>query len=374
VSFVTAAAYLPWLLLSLPAGALVDRHERVGLLWRARAVQAAVAGALAALALTGHAGVAVLAVAVFCLGACAVVADNAAQALLPALVPEALLHKANGHQNAAVTVGRQFVGPPVGGFLSAIAVGLPFVVDACSFAVSAALVAGLPRRPLPPAQRASGLRWLLRHRLLRLLALLLGVNTFCFQLGMVALVLVAARTPHLGTRGYGLLLAAAACGGVLGGLGNAWLIARIGRLPALVGALALGAPAFGGIAFGPPAWVLGGLLAVAGFATTGWNVVTVSLRQQLVPPGMLGRVNAVYRMVGWGLMPLGAVAGGLVAHRFGVCAPFGVAGAVRGVALVVVLPFLVAAAREGLTPSGSAERIVHRGWSAAPARGANNDR
>ena len=56
-------------------------------------------------------------------------------------------------------------------------------------------------------------------------------------------------------------------------------------------------------------WVVAG----QGFAVAMWNVVTVSLRQQIVPAGLLGRVNSVYRMLGWGLMPLGAVAGGFVA-------------------------------------------------------------
>jgi MFS family permease len=340
VSVVAAAAYLPWLLLSLPAGALVDRYDRVGLMWRAQAAQAVVAGVLALLALRGHAGVVTLAGAVFCLGACAVVCDNAAQAVLPSLVPKALLHRVNGRQSAAVTVGRQFVGPPVGGVLSGIAVGLPFVVDAVSFGLSAGLVAGLPRRPVPRAADGSGLRWLLRHRLLRTLALLLGVNTFCFQLGMVTLVLLATQALHLSTRGYGLLLAGAALGGVLGGLVNARVIARIGTLPALLGALTISAVAFAAIGASPDAFTLGALLAVNGFATTLWNIVTVSLRQDLVPAHLRGRVNSVYRMLGWGLMPLGAVAGGLVAHRYGLRAPFPVAAVLRGIALLAALPVL----------------------------------
>jgi predicted MFS family arabinose efflux permease len=74
-----------------------------------------------------------------------------------------------------------------------------------------------------------------------------------------------------------------------------------------------------------------------------WNIVTVSLRQQIVPSELLGRVNSVYRMLGWGLMPLGALAGGLVAHTFGLRAPFPVAGVLRGIALLVALPVLVRA-------------------------------
>jgi hypothetical protein len=75
-----------------------------------------------------------------------------------------------------------------------------------------------------------------------------------------------------------------------------------------------------------------------------WNVVTVSLRQRVVPDELLGRVNSAYRMIGWGMIPLGALAGGFVAQLGGLRAPFLVAGIGRGVLLLVLLPFLINAA------------------------------
>jgi MFS family permease len=354
VSVVSAATFLPWLLLSLPAGALVDRHDRVGLMWRSQAVQAVLVGAVAVLAAAGLVGVGVLAAAAFGLGACEVVFTNAAQAVLPDLVAKPLLHKANGAQQTAMVIGQQFVGPPVGSLLFALAVALPFGLDAGTFALSAVLLATLPRRggariehPPMRAAIADGLRWLTRHRLLRTLAILLGVNTFCGQLGNATLVLLATGTLHLGARGYGVLLAGAAVGSLLGGLVNARIVARIGALPALLAALATNAVAFVGIGLNPDAVVLGALLAATGFVTTLWNIVTVSLRQQAVPSELLGRVNSVYRMLGWGLIPLGALAGGLVAHLFGLRAPFPVAGVLRGIALLVAAPVLVRELRSG---------------------------
>nr|SBP01043.1 Antibiotic efflux protein [Nonomuraea gerenzanensis] len=352
VSVVSAATFLPWLLLSLPAGALVDRYDRVALMWRAQAVQAVLVGGVAVLAAAGLVSVPVLAVLAFGLGACTVVFANAAQAVLPDLVAKPLLHRANGHQQVITTIGLQFAGPPVGGLLFAIAVALPFGLDAASFVLSAALLATLPRRRSartghPPLRTAiaDGLRWLARHRLLRTLALLLGVNTFCWQLGNVSLVLLATQALHLDAPGYGLLLAGAAVGSLLGGLLGAPVVERMGALPALLTALVTNVGTFVGIGLSPNAFVLGALLAVTGFVTTLWNVVTVSLRQQIVPSELLGRVNSVYRMLGWGLMPLGALAGGLVTHAFGVHAAYPVAGAVRGVFLVVALPVLIQAMR-----------------------------
>jgi MFS family permease len=352
ISLVTAATYLPWLLLSLPAGAVVDRYDRVSLMWRSQAIQAVIVGVVAVLAAVGAVGIPVLAVMAFGLGACEVVFGNAAQAILPEIVPKSLLHKANGTQYSITTVGQLFLGPPVGSLLFAIAIALPFGMDAGSFALSAALLATLPRRPRTttehPSMRtaiADGLRWLTRHRLLRTLALLLGVNNFCFQLGAVTLVLLATQTLHLSARGYGLLLAAAAIGSVVGGMVNARIVARIGALPALLAALGANVVIFEAIAVSPDAIVLGALLALNGFATTMWNVVTVSLRQQVVPSEFLGRVNSIYRMIGWGMIPLGALTGGLIAHLLGLRAGYSVAGVIRGLALIVALPVLVSAVR-----------------------------
>ncbi|MEV0823587.1 MFS transporter [Nonomuraea rubra] len=354
VSVVSAATFLPWLLLSLPAGVLVDRYDRVRLMWRAQAIQAMIVGAIAILVAFDRIDVPVLAVLAFALGACTVVFSNAAQAVLPDLVAKPLLHQANGHQQAITTVGLQFAGPPVGGLLFAIGAALPFGLDAASFALSAVLLASLARPGVPregghPPMRAAiadGLRWLARHRLLRTLAVLLGVNTFCWQLGNVSLVLLATQELHLDAPGYGLLLAGAAIGSLLGGLTGALVVERLGALPALLAALVTNVVTFVGIGLSPNAIVLGALLAVTGFVTTLWNIVTVSLRQQIVPSELLGRVNSVYRMLGWGLMPLGALAGGLVAHTFGVHAAYPVAGALRGIFLLAALPVLIRAMRD----------------------------
>jgi len=359
ISIVSAATYLPWLLLSLPAGAVVDRHDRVSLMWRSQAIQAIVVGVVAVLATLGRVGIPVLAVMAFGLGACEVVFTNASQAILPDIVPTPLLHKANGNQYTITTIGRLFLGPPLGSLLFAVTVALPFGLDAGSFALSAALLATLPRRPHrhiehPPIRTAvaEGLHWLTAHRLLRTLALLLGVNTFCFQLGNVTLVLLATQTLHLSARGYGLLLAGAAVGSVLGGLLSTRIVTRIGALPALLAALAANVIIFAGIGISPDAIVLGGLLALNGFVTTIWNIVTVSLRQQIVPTGLLGRVNSVYRLLGWGLIPLGALTGGFLAHQFGLRAPYPIAGALRGIALILALPVLVTAMRPASATPG----------------------
>ncbi len=355
VSVVTAAIFLPWMLLSLPAGAVVDRCDRVTLMWWAQAVQALVVVAVTIAVLLRRADIAVLGVAGLLIGSAEVIFSNAAQSVLPALVPPELLPKANGSQQVSLTVGESFLGPPVGSLLFAAAAALPFGLDAGSFAGSAALLARLPRtRPAPGdakpakirAQIAEGLRWLAGHRLLRVVAVLLGIYNFANQMGQAILVLLATQTLHVSARGYGLLLAASAVGSVIGGLVNPVLTRRLGLLPSLVLPAVVDAAAFVGIGLAPGPLVVAALLAVQGFSVTMWNVVTISLRQRIVPGHLLGRVNSVYRMLGWGLMPLGALAGGFVAHAAGLRAPYVVAGLLCLLSVLAALPLLLSAVRQ----------------------------
>jgi MFS family permease len=353
VSVVTAATYLPWMLLSLPAGVVVDRYDRATLMWRAQAVQAAVVTVIAILIVFREADIEVLAAAGLLLGSAEVVFSNAAQSILPALVPPELLPKANGSQQVSLTVGESFLGPPVGSLLFAAAAALPFGLDAGSFAGSAALLATLPRTRRAPAnsknkiraQIAEGLRWLAGHRLLRVVAVLLGIYNFANQMGQAILVLLATQTLHVSTRGYGLLLAASAVGSVVGGLVNPVLTRWLGLLPSLVLPALFDAAAFVGIGLAHGPVVVAALLAVQGFSAAMWNVVTISLRQRVVPAHLLGRVNSVYRMLGWGLMPLGALAGGFVAHAAGLRAPYVIAGFLCAFSALAALPLLVSASR-----------------------------
>ena len=349
VTAISTATYLPWLLLSLPAGTLVDRVDRIGLMWRTHAVAALIVAITAGLVALDRISIVSLAAMAFALGVCDVVFGNAAQAVLPDIVLRHQLHRANGHQQAVITAGQQFAGPPLGSSLFAVAAALPFGVDALSFLISAATLATIPRsgREQPPVRgaTASGLRWLVRHRLLRTLAALLGVNNFCGQMAYATLVLLATQTLHISIAGYGVLLAGAAIGSILGGLVNARIVRRFGALAALVTGLAASSVTFIGMGFSSGPIILGCLLTANGFATTMWNIVTTTLRQQLVPSTMLGRVNSVYRMLGWGLIPLGMLSGGLIAHSLGLRAPYLLAGTLRAIALLLALPVLLTCLR-----------------------------
>jgi MFS family permease len=347
ISLVTAAEFLPWLLLSLPAGVLVDRHDRATLMWRAQVLQGSVIAVLAVLVLLHWTDIAVLAVAAFGLGVGEVVFGNASQSVLPQLVRAEQLPEANGNQYAVQTIGQEFAGPPLGSVLFTAAAAVPFGLSAASFAGSAVLLARLPKHPpdtVPDgtvrSRVAEGLRWLLGNRLLRVVAVVLGVSSFCNTMGMATLVLLVTETLKVSSRFYGILLAAAAVGSVLGGLLNPRVTRRLGQVPSLVIAMGAVSVIYVGIGLAPNAPVLAALEVCNGFMVTMWNIVTVTLRQRIVPNEMLGRVNSAYRMIGWGLMPVGAVAGGLVAHVAGLRAPYVIAGVLCGITTLAALPLL----------------------------------
>jgi MFS family permease len=352
IALVSAAAFVPWLLLSLPGGVIVDRYDRAALMWRSQVVQGLIIAILALLVLVHAIGISLLIVAGFLLGAAEVIFSNAAQSVLPDLVPADKLPKANGNLQVSLTVGETFVGPPLGSVLFAVSRALPFGLDAASFFGSAALVSGLPKRAASAAEHApmlaqigEGLRYLGRHRLLRMAAILLGVMGFASQMGQATLVLLAVQTLHTGTRGYGLLWTASAVGAILGGMTNPVLTRKLGMMPSLIVSLLASAVVFAGLGLAPDAVVAGACFALNGYFVTMWNVVTVSLRQRIVPGELLGRVNSVYRMIGWGLMPLGAVTSGFVAREWGYRAPYTLGGILIAIVAVLATPTLVSIAR-----------------------------
>ena len=353
VSLVTAAAFLPWLLISLPAGAIIDRANHARVMWISQLGQAVVVAALAVAIAVGAVSVPLVIAAALLVGIGEVMFGNASQSIMPSAVRAEQLPRANGRLYIVQTISQSFAGPPLGSVLFVAAAALPFGVDAATFAVSAALIMTIPRRvEALPAPRASlrhsiaeGLRYLATHRLLRTLAVLLGLNNLAGTLGTATVVLFATQTLGMSEQLFGTLFLGSAVGAVLGGLVAPTVVRVMGELASTILAAGLMAAPYLAAAFVTNGFQLAALLAVTGFAVILWNVVTVSLRQRIVPPGLLGRVNSVYKMVGWGLIPVGAVLGGWVAATWGLRAPLPVAGGIRILVLLVFLPSLVGGMR-----------------------------
>lgn len=331
IGLVAFAGRFPWLLLSVPAGVITDRSDRRNLVVRADVFRLLLTFGVVGLILTLPSNIEaqsefdlalryILALSglAFLLGCAEVVRDNAAQTLMPSVVPADDLERANGRLWTVETVVGRFVGPPLAGFLIAYTLPAPFLLDAVAFGFAAFLVwcIALPPRVAPPkrswrVETMEGLRWLWERRVLRRLALSLGVINGLASLAATILVLVSQERLGLSATGFGLLLTAGAAGGVAGGLLCPAIVSRIGAQRSLT--LSLGIIPLPFIAMmAPNGFIVGFALFTQTFVGTLWNVVTVSYRQRTIPDDLLGRVNSVYRFFGWGTISLGALLGGVV--------------------------------------------------------------
>ncbi|MEU9572372.1 MFS transporter [Streptomyces massasporeus] len=362
VAGLTTVNMLPWLLFALPAGVLADRLDRRRIVLASNAVRAAALLA-AAVALADHRPLALLYALAFVLGIAETLADTAAPAMLPRLVDERQLERANGRLSAAQIVLNEMVGPPVAGLLVAVTAVAAVATGGTMYALAALLMLGLaplPRaaRPDVPGTRGgvlrdirAGLRFVLGHRTLRLTLAASTLYGLVFSATFSMLVLLSHHALGLDGTGYGLLLAAGSVGAVAG----SWLAPRaVGRLTALrLARWSLAASGAAYVALGllrqPALAALA--LAANGVFMMGWNIPVMSLRQRLTPEPLQGRVMSVSRLCSWGSMPVGATLGGLLAEALSVPAVFVVCGAVLVAgALLLLAPLREDAAAAGPSP------------------------
>ncbi len=339
VALVAVTQRLPWLLFTLPAGVITDRIDRRRAMVSMDVVRFAIT-LLVAFAVLGAQGTlpgpddvesvtgtrfglyAVVLIATLLLGMAEVLRDNSAQTILPNIVAADQLEKANGRMWSVEGVTNTFLGPPFGSILLLVAFSLPFFVDAATFFVAAALVFLIPGsfradRSDQPKQTfreelSEGVRWLMGHPLLRPMAIILGLMNGAMMIAMAPIVLFAQEVLDVGPLLFTILFFGSAVGGLIGGNVAPAVSTRLGSgtsLAIALGGLAISPALIGLIAWWPAVLVLLGIEAFLGIL---WNVITVSLRQTIIPEHLLGRVNSVYRFFAWGMMPIGAAIGGVL--------------------------------------------------------------
>ena len=340
VALVAVAQRLPWLLFTLPAGVITDRVDRrramvsmdvlrgILTLFVAFAVlrdQGALPGPDELDLVTGtNTGLFLIVLsATLLLGMAEVLRDNANQTIMPNIVRPDQLEKANGRVWSIEGIMNLFVGPPLGSLLILVAFSLPFFVDSATFFVAAAMVFLIPgsfraereadEQPQSFRQDlGEGVRWLMGHSLLRPMAIILGLMNGASMITGSVMVLFAQEVLGIGPFLFTVMFFGMAIGGFVGGNVASTISTRLGSGTCLALTL-LGTAAASLLIFVFPYWpvvmVTMGLVALLGIL---WNVITVSLRQTIIPPRLLGRVNSVYRFFAWGMMPIGAAVGGVL--------------------------------------------------------------
>jgi MFS family permease len=341
IATVAVASRLPWLVFTLPAGVITDRFDRRKIII-AMDITRAILAFLVAIAVTTQANnlpalnsiatsvnlqtnwflYTVLIVTALLFGCAEVLRDNSAQTFLPEVVEEDQLENANGKLWSVEFVTNSFIGPPLGSFLIGIFVFLPFYFDTLTFFVSAALVATLASvaRPIKEvkdkkavnfkAEIKEGFSWLWKHELLRPMAIILGCLNGLGAITAATFILFAQEILDTSVFIFAILGTAGAVGGTVGGILGPKISAKLGSGPSLYLTL-LSAPVITLIIGLTSSWQLFWALTAIGtcFAVL-WNVITVSLRQSIIPTHLLGRVNSVYRFFAWGSLPIGTLIGG----------------------------------------------------------------
>lgn len=349
VSITVAATYAAWLVVGLPAGTLVDRWPRRATMVAADLARVVLLAGMALAVWTHHANLPLLVVMVFFVGVAGCFFDPAAQAAVPAIVGRdaKALASANSRLWSLDLVGRSLVGPPLGAALFAVAAVLPFAANAATFAMSAVLLTGLTQLgrpsnggvPHPPVRQALavGVVYLVTHRKLRALTLGMAAFNLVYNVAYATLVLFAQDRLGVSDRGFGLLLAMLA----VGGLAGAWLAPRLSGLLSIkklyAAGLAVQAAAWLVVVVAESAIVAGACLAGVGVASMVVTVIGGAARQSLTPDELLGRVTAGTRVVGIGTAVVGSLLGGGVAARGGLGQPFLVAGALAAVSAALFL-------------------------------------
>jgi len=386
---------LPWLIFSLPAGVITDRYDRKKIIVTMDSIRGLLTVAVAGIVFfnadslpslnelasltdlkTNWALFITISIAAFLFGLAEVLRDNSAQTFMPDVVDEKHLEKANGQMWSAESLTNSFIGPPLGSLLIGVAVFLPFFFDAASFFVAAALIASIATIRKPPrdkpvsqvkrsfrAEIKEGFSWLWAHELLRPMAIILGLLNFVGTLAGAGFILFAQEILHTNVLEFAILGTAGAIGGILGGLLAPKISRRIGSGPSLWLTLGIGPIIEVIIGLSSSWYIVWVLTAFATMTAILWNVITVSLRQSIIPSHLLGRVNSVYRFFAWGTIPIGALVAGFtmsgiektIDREWGLRAPYLLSAAIGFLLFIFAAPKLTTAKIEGARAQGKAE-------------------
>ncbi len=332
VAALTTVEFLPFLLVSLPAGVWVDRLRRRPILVIGDLSRALLLGSVPVAYWLGHLTMAQLYVVGFLVGIATVFFDVAYQSYLPSIVERQQLIDGNAKLEIS-RAAAQLGGPGLAGIvINVLRAPAALAFDAVSFVGSALFIFSIrkrehsvrsdaPRRRMREELR-EGLRYVLTHPFLKNIAACTALFNFFGNMGFAVLLVFARRELHLSPLAIGLAFTLSNVGPLLAAFNANRISSRFGVGRTIIGASIIGAPTFLVIPFAPegnaalalliPAFIVGGLSNVI------YNVTQVSLRQAITPERIQGRMNSVMRFIVWGTIPLGAIIGGVLATSIGV--------------------------------------------------------
>jgi MFS family permease len=348
VSMALLAQNVPVLLFGFAAGVVADRVDRRRIIIAVNLVRAAILGLLAATIAGGVVSIVVVLAALFAMGTAETFADVGSASFLPRLVRREDLGIANARLSGSTILTNQLVAPPIGAFVFAVGMALPFATDAACFLLGAVLVSRLTYTQVGDDRTAAGssrgwrqdmaegIRWLVAHPPMRTLAITIIAFNVTFGAAWSVLVLYASERLGMNEVGFGLITTASAIGGIIGTVSYGRLerrfaladIMRVGLVIETFTHLTLALTTLPAVALAT--------FVVFGAHAFVWGTTATAVRQRAVPDALLGRVTGVYHVGVFGGLVVGTPIGGLLARELGITAPFwfGFAGSAILVALL----------------------------------------
>jgi MFS family permease len=316
---------LPYLILSLPAGALIDRWDRKLVMIICDVGRALALGSIPVALLFGRLTIAQIFIVTTIEGTLFVFFNIAEVACLPRVVARDQLPAANS-QYAATDGIMTIIGPPVGGALYAVGSMFPFLTDAISYTASVISLLFIKtnfQEKRTASQRRlwieirEGLSWLWHQPLIRFIAILTGGNNL-ISAGLMLLLIVLGQRLHASSVSIGLIFTIAGIGGVLGAIVAPFIQKRFTFAQVIIASswvFGLATPLY---LIAPNVFVLGLITAAAFITGPIYNVVQLSYRSALIPDRLQGRVNSVFRLIAFGGQPIGAALIGFLLQGVGI--------------------------------------------------------
>jgi predicted MFS family arabinose efflux permease len=339
------AFQLPWLVFGLVAGAMADRLDRRLLVMAMDGARAVVLAGLCVVIVTGHVNIWLVMAAMFLVGLAEVFADSSTGTLVPMLVDKPDLGIANARIQVGFLTANQLVGPALGAVVFAAGMALPFMIQTVCVAVGVVLVSriGTPRGAVREHVEthvrqdiAEGVRWLGRNKPVRTLALVIVAFNITWAAPWSVLVLWSLERVGMDEAGFGLLTTAAALGGLLGTAAYGRVESRVPLATLMRTVLACEVVFHLAMALTTSPWAAYPLMFFFGAYAFIWGTLSQAVRQRAVPTEFQGRVGSVYMLCVMGGMLGGSLLGGLIAHQWGVTAPWWFAFVGSGLTLALV--------------------------------------
>ena len=342
IGALSALGLLPWLFFAIPIGAMVDRFDRRKALILGNILRALIALFIAFAVSQGFINIWLLLISVFFFGICEVLVDTTSQAVLPQILDKSNYERGNSRLQISEVIVSQFAGAPLGGLIYAISIALPFFFSTTGFILAGLLILLFPfeneinaRKKGEIEQERLGLKgdikfalnYLYQDKQIFSIVVITTLLGFFYSLSNAIAPLFILKELNVPPALFGVVLAIGGVGALIGSIAAPMASRYLGRGRALAINVFFASLLVIFIGLSPNAYFFVAVSVLIGFTISVWNILLMSLYQSLIPPELYGRIHGARRTIVWGLMPIGALLGGVIA-RGGLRLPFLIGGSI----------------------------------------------